>query len=71
MDAGRAVEIGHPAILLEDKDSVFYDLVKETGMFDILYEQAKKSLEKKKKMGSMDDEVEADSAAPFMDVDLI
>nr|CAH7760502.1 unnamed protein product [Callosobruchus chinensis] len=31
MDAGRSVEFGHPHLLLQDEDSIFYSLVKQTG----------------------------------------
>ncbi|XP_063691934.1 ATP-binding cassette sub-family C member 4-like [Bolinopsis microptera] len=40
IDAGRLVEFDKPAVLLQRPDSIFYDLVKETGMFDVLLEQA-------------------------------
>lgn len=40
MDAGELVEFDHPAVLLQRPESIFYDLVKETGMFDELLEQA-------------------------------
>ena len=40
IEAGRLVEFDHPAVLLKKPESIFYDLVKETGMFDALLEQA-------------------------------
>jgi hypothetical protein len=48
MDAGQLIEFDHPAILLENPESIFYDLVKETGMFEILVEQARSSLDKQR-----------------------
>ncbi|XP_063678313.1 ATP-binding cassette sub-family C member 4-like isoform X2 [Bolinopsis microptera] len=47
MDAGLLVEFDHPAVLLKNSDSIFYDLVKETGMFDVLVEQANSSFNNK------------------------
>ena len=44
--AGRLVEFDQPAVLLQRPDSIFYDLVKETGMFDVLLEQANLALTK-------------------------
>lgn len=44
--AGRLVEFDQPAALLQRPDSIFYDLVKETGMFDVLLEQANLALTK-------------------------
>ena len=44
MDAGQLVEFDHPANLLQRPESIFYDLVKETGMFDELLELANKAL---------------------------
>lgn len=31
MDAGSAIEFSHPYLLLQNTDSIFYGLVKETG----------------------------------------
>lgn len=44
MDAGSAVEFNHPYILLQNTESVFYGLVKETGktMAEHLIEIAEK-----------------------------
>ena len=47
MDSGNLVEFAHPAVLLQNPDSIFYDLVRETGMFDVLVEQANLSLQSK------------------------
>ncbi|XP_063678507.1 ATP-binding cassette sub-family C member 4-like [Bolinopsis microptera] len=47
MDSGLLVEFDHPAVLLKNSDSIFYDLVKETGMFDVLVEQANSSFNNK------------------------
>ena len=44
MDSGLLVEFDHPAVLLKNPESIFYDLVKETGMFDVLVAQANASL---------------------------
>ena len=44
MDSGNVVEFDHPAVLLQNPESIFYDLVKETGMFDLLVEQAEACL---------------------------
>ena len=41
IDEGRLVEFDHAAILLQRPESIFYDLVKETGMFETLLQQAK------------------------------
>ncbi|CAH1958892.1 unnamed protein product [Acanthoscelides obtectus] len=45
MDSGSAIEFNHPYILLQNVESVFYGLVKETGigMFQHLYQIAEKS----------------------------
>ena len=40
IDEGNLVEFEHPAKLLQNPDSLFYDLVQETGMFNTLYQQA-------------------------------
>ena len=40
IDAGRLVDFDHAAVLLQKPDSIFYDLVKETGMFDALLQHA-------------------------------
>lgn len=44
MDTGSAVEFNHPYILLQNTESIFYGLVKETGkaMADHLIEIAQK-----------------------------
>ena len=49
MDSGKLIEFAHPAVLLQNPDSIFYDLVRETGMFDVLVEQANASLRSKNK----------------------
>ena len=49
MDAGRLVEFDRPDVLLEREGSFFYELVKETGMFDMLYDLARQSYLSKKK----------------------
>ena len=41
MDEGKLIEFDHPAELLQKPDSVFYDLVQKTGMFDELFKRAK------------------------------
>ncbi|VEN34161.1 unnamed protein product [Callosobruchus maculatus] len=45
MDSGTAIEFDHPYILLQNPESVFYGLVKETGigMFQHLYQVAEES----------------------------
>ena len=43
MDAGKLVEFDHPAVLLRNKSSIFYDLVKETGISGLLIEQAERA----------------------------
>ena len=40
IDAGKLVDFDDAAVLLQRTDCIFYDLVKETGMFDILLQQA-------------------------------
>ena len=47
LDSGNLVEFDRPAVLLQNPESIFYDLVKETGMFDLLAEQAKARLDVK------------------------
>ena len=51
MDSGNVVEFDHPAVLLQNPESIFYDLVKETGMFDLLVKQAKACLNGEKSEG--------------------
>ena len=41
IDAGRLVEFDDPVALLEKQEGIFYDLVKETGMHNELFQQAK------------------------------
>ena len=43
---GHLVEFDQPAELLRRPESLFYDLAQETGIFDILFEQAKLRTEK-------------------------
>ena len=43
---GHLVEFDQPAELLQRPESLFYDLAQETGIFDILFEQAKLQSEK-------------------------
>lgn len=74
MDSGKLVEFDHPAVLLENPASIFYDLVTETGMFDVLVEQANVSLRSSKDKlqsgaGNTDNHVRLDSDA-FSEVQL-
>ncbi|KAL5251848.1 hypothetical protein ACHWQZ_G014863 [Mnemiopsis leidyi] len=74
MDSGKLVEFDHPAVLLENPASIFYDLVTETGMFDVLVEQANVSLRSSKAKlqndtGNTDNHVRLDSDA-FSEVQL-
>ena len=41
IDEGKLVDFDHAAVLLQRPECIFYDLVKETGMFDLLLQQAK------------------------------
>ena len=43
IDEGKLAEFDHPAVLLKRPDSIFYDLVIETGMFEVLFDQANMS----------------------------
>ena len=67
MDSGKLIEFAHPAVLLENPDSIFYDLVRETGMFDVLVEQANVSLRSKNK--SPCDSGEKSDVMPRLDSD--
>ncbi|XP_063690754.1 ATP-binding cassette sub-family C member 4-like [Bolinopsis microptera] len=43
IDEGKLAEFDHPALLLKRPESIFYDLVNETGMFEVLLDQANMS----------------------------
>ena len=40
IDAGRLVEFDDPIVLLKKRESIFYNLVKETGLYDELIKEA-------------------------------
>ncbi|XP_063685261.1 ATP-binding cassette sub-family C member 4-like [Bolinopsis microptera] len=45
IDEGKLAEFDHPALLLNRPESIFYDLVNETGMFEVLLDQANMSFD--------------------------
>lgn len=49
MDAGTMKEFDHPYLLMENRQSIFYGMVQQTGktMAETLYQVAKKSYENK------------------------
>lgn len=43
MDAGEVKEYDHPHLLLQNKKGIFYEMCRQTGEFDSLFEQAQKA----------------------------